>query len=784
MRKTIYVLLFLLFCSSRASAQFTLVSGTVSDSNGMPYSCGTLSASIINNNGQSLYLSGVQFSPQPSATKLGCPTDPSTSQTPGGFTVQLADNTQLKCGSGASIITCATQTQWLFTINTTGVLPPIGNGPQTCTSTQTISGTSQSLIFICPFLARVGGGSASTFNVKTLGAKGDTQISQQNCTLNTGSPNMTCPNNPFTPNDVNKRANCGLAAGGGTFFTTGTVVTSFVSSSTLALSSTSNGNTSAAECSWGTIDDIAINKAVTGWLAALRTAPGQGPQFIGQPSATPPVLYFPQGGYYYCGSNNNPMINIPSGTIGGVIQGDAPHQSWLIGCDTPTNPGGLGLGFFINQQSGSNAIVIKYLAFTSALLPFGSQTAALLSGTHHTEDLYFTHWNGGGAFGSLGGGYNLNLVVDGSGTSGQSAALVCSSCNDEFHYGGSSNNPSQANTQVINAFGLNLGLGPRFFDYLNDEGSCVIGCFNVTNSSDVWIIGSSLFGIAQSALTVDGHSFVHLAESVLGVFGTDSNGNGLVIQTGGQVQSQDVRFVSTGTGKCINNSGSFYDNGGNTCETQFDIASTASAGTAATLTVNTRGANVNTICSVGDTLVVTGVSPSGYNGFFPFGITAVGVNTIGYTTQGSNLGAGAGGVSFCRNLQTYTGNLPKPLLNNPVPNTCYITGTFAATTSAAPMCTFKLQNATNISFIKASSTTTTACTVAPVVTISDGTVSQTLTITTAKSIWDSSVDTSTGVGTTIFKPNGTMTVTNTAGTCTTPPTNFGVSYNVAPILSN
>ena len=92
--------------------------------------------------------------------------------------------------------------------------------------------------------------------------------------------------------------------------------------------------------------------------------------------------------------------------------------------------------------------------------------------------------------------------------------------------------------------------------------------------------------------------------------------------------------------------------------------------------------------------------------------------------------------------------------------------------------------AANITRIMASSTTVTACTVAPVVTLSDGTVSWTLTITTAKSQWDSAVDVSTGVGTTIAKPNGTIQVTNTAGTCTTPPTNFAVSYNIAPILSN
>lgn len=156
------------FCG-RAEAQFTLVSGTVTDTNGLAYSCGTLSASIVNLNGQSLYLNGVQFSPQPGATKLGCPTDPTTSRTPGAFTLQLADNTQIKCGSGPNIITCATQTQWLFTINSTGIQPPLGTGPQVCTAQFTISGATQTVagsLSSCPALSTtVGSGGNITSGI-------------------------------------------------------------------------------------------------------------------------------------------------------------------------------------------------------------------------------------------------------------------------------------------------------------------------------------------------------------------------------------------------------------------------------------------------------------------------------------------------------------------------------------------------------------------------------------------------------------------------------------------
>src|SRR4029077_14167386 len=53
------------------------------------------------------------------------------------------DNTVIKCG----IATCGAQTQWQFTVNTTGIAPPQGTGPQSFTQTFTISGSTQTLTF-------------------------------------------------------------------------------------------------------------------------------------------------------------------------------------------------------------------------------------------------------------------------------------------------------------------------------------------------------------------------------------------------------------------------------------------------------------------------------------------------------------------------------------------------------------------------------------------------------------------------------------------------------------
>jgi hypothetical protein len=147
----------------------------------------------------------------------------------------------------------------------------------------------------------------------------------------------------------------------------------------------------------------------------------------------------------------------------------------------------------------------------------------------------------------------------------------------------------------------------------------------------------------------------------------------------------------------------------------------------------------------GDLLIVEGTGVPGYNGYNPAGITAVSATALTYTTIGSSVGAICAGRSApCRNLQIYSGNLPRAMLNNPIPSTCHaITVPLAATTTARPGRAFKAQSTANVTYIKSHSTTVTTCAMAPIVTIADGTSSVTLTMTSGKAPWDSSVNTST-----------------------------------------
>jgi len=133
----------------------------------------------------------------------------------------------------------------------------------------------------------------------------------------------------------------------------------------------------------------------------------------------------------------------------------------------------------------------------------------------------------------------------------------------------------------------------------------------------------------------------------------------------------------------------------------------------------------------------------------------------------------------------FTGGIvPKAAITH-TPNTCYVTITPIVNGTTYTSCNAYMDQNYQITHIKASSVATTSCTTAPIITISDGSQSATLTLTTAKSSWDSAVDTSTGINS-VFASGNTMTVKYDAGAlsvCATPPTNFAVTYTLQSVLN-
>jgi len=134
----------------------TIVTGTVKDLNGLPYSNATVSAQLVpSTSSPTITVGGVQ---QVIVGQVQTGTDPS-----GNFNFSLFCNT----AAGGCTVISPGGTQWQFTVSTPGVQPPIGTGPQACTATVTISGASQSLsgsFAACPALSQItGGGAPVTF---------------------------------------------------------------------------------------------------------------------------------------------------------------------------------------------------------------------------------------------------------------------------------------------------------------------------------------------------------------------------------------------------------------------------------------------------------------------------------------------------------------------------------------------------------------------------------------------------------------------------------------------
>jgi len=132
MRKIIQIVPILigafLFAATPARAQFTSVSGTVKDSNGIPYANGTMSAVLVPTSAGGWTLSG-----NPYSGRVG----PLTLDSTGTFVANF--------GSNAIILPAATK--WQITVNSNqgGIAAPLGTGAQTFTVTMTISGATQNI---------------------------------------------------------------------------------------------------------------------------------------------------------------------------------------------------------------------------------------------------------------------------------------------------------------------------------------------------------------------------------------------------------------------------------------------------------------------------------------------------------------------------------------------------------------------------------------------------------------------------------------------------------------
>jgi hypothetical protein len=179
-----------------AAQNFTAVSGTITDPNGVPYSNCAVTAELVPS-GTNPTIGGAGIS---GLNRASCDAN-------GSFSMTLGSNAVISPGG----------TQWKFTVTETGSPLPLGTGPQTCIATIAVSGASQSISgnFSCPALGR----SASSSSAPA--------VRQGIIVLDPTCPTVATPNCFFWNGDVriyadttlNNGSNIVTISGGDTPFT-------------------------------------------------------------------------------------------------------------------------------------------------------------------------------------------------------------------------------------------------------------------------------------------------------------------------------------------------------------------------------------------------------------------------------------------------------------------------------------------------------------------------------------------------------------------------------------
>jgi len=149
-RKIFCLILFLALASCALAQNYTAVTATVTDPNGIPYAGAQLKAQLVlSSGGGGIGQPTVTVSSQAQCTAGGYGTAPCQvpfSGTVGPVTLDGGGNIP---GGGINLQTNSavtpSGTQWLVTVFTSGVPPPFGTGPHTFSALITISGASQSI---------------------------------------------------------------------------------------------------------------------------------------------------------------------------------------------------------------------------------------------------------------------------------------------------------------------------------------------------------------------------------------------------------------------------------------------------------------------------------------------------------------------------------------------------------------------------------------------------------------------------------------------------------------
>ncbi len=653
---------------------------------------------------------------------------------------------------------------------------------------------------------------ANVFNVKNFGAYGDTQAQVTGCSWPSQN-SISCTGYNFTSVDVGKNVQQYVAVG---VFNEATIAT--VSGG--AVTGVTGASYSGASAGWapllfGHIDDAA-GPIISALLNAIFAANAQDSNGVGYNFGSANnalTVYFPAGGYTLCGTNAVPEFLALSPTVGHAafvnIVGD-PGATILYPCgNVPTAPPFNSQWLVANTTGGYAGASYQNLAFNGLGVNFSSHYGGIFTDAYNYNNVTCQNlqYHSTNAMSCINAqtttqAYNVTASYNGNG-----CGIGINGGNIEFHQSRTSNN-YDSGVCLTNVTGAPGSAGFRWIGGQIDESGCTdggsyIGNVNILNSYDAWFVDTGIFSCTNAGyfgVYVDPTSVAHLNGDVIGPF---SAGGGLEVAAGGKVIATDTLFYTfnSATFNCVNNLGTFVNLGGNRCQESF-AATASEASNTVTLTTaqNHRLTNAN----IGDWISVGSMTPTGYNcpagvggasaGGGPpcFQIIAVpAANTLQYTSPNAGLSAGTGGTVYIStwNGGAFAGNPPQSDLT-PTWNTCYIT---ASPFAGATMCSQPNDRAQYMMRVRATSGVATVCAIPPVLTITNGNVTTSFTLTSAQSVWDSSTSSSTfpiasGAMPMYFAPTlpsgaNSPTMSVTTGTCATPPTNFSVTmYGTSPGL--
>lgn len=313
----------LLFGAAPASAQFTNVTATIQDPNGIPYSNATIRAYLIPATSGQYTLQG-----QPYAGMAG----PVTADVNGKFSMEVGDNTMITPAS----------TQWVFVVGTgPNIPPPLGTGPQSFqTAGITISGSSQSITTqldaLAPALTNfTGGGGGGVSSVSGLSpivvspTTGSVQVSCPTCGLNisgTVSANhLTYASGANTVADVLNSSVSGA---------TGAITLAAASTSATPLSITTAVTTPTAPL-------LLFTQGTSQTLGIYRVGPigGNGYSITSNASGTAGFINFQDtGGISFSTVTNQIQIAQPVGTVALALSGFTSGTAKIGVADIAGNP--------------------------------------------------------------------------------------------------------------------------------------------------------------------------------------------------------------------------------------------------------------------------------------------------------------------------------------------------------------------------------------------------------------------------------------------------------------